>query len=164
MKAERIIHKSKYRCIVNDFDKHQRKRKIEKAQHSVQGLKAPKDKPFMPMGRLSNILYVLDSVKKRIPHSNSLGKQTEKVLKNMKEQKHPCLFGKKPNRTLKILNSEESDSDDESFFKSRSKMDEEMRRRSNELLAGKSRKCCIPISRHKTKQACCIWFGQRGQW
>ncbi|CAI2387121.1 unnamed protein product [Moneuplotes crassus] len=55
----------------------------------------------------------------------------------MKIKKHPCLYGKKPRRTLKILNKEESDSEDENIYLNRSKVDKDMRKRSDSLLSSK---------------------------
>lgn len=53
---------------------------------------------------------------KSVPHSKRISYSTEKSIKIMKRNKHPTLFGKKPRRTLKILNPEESESDDDSYL------------------------------------------------
>lgn len=61
--TEHIIHRSKHRLITDDIDRHTRKRKLELAEQKHQGLQAPSDKPYAPLGKLSNILFVLDAVK-----------------------------------------------------------------------------------------------------
>ena len=67
--------------IVDDFENHYRKRRKELAKHKHQGLRAPNDKPYVAMGKLNNVLCVLDAVKKTIPHAQKLNTKTEKSIK-----------------------------------------------------------------------------------
>lgn len=124
----RIIHRSKYRLITDDIEGYVRKRQVELKRQKHQGLQAPSDKPYVPMGKLSNVLFVLDAVKKTIPHSGKLNYSTEKCIKMMRRNKNPTLFGSKPRRTLKILNNDESDSEDESSYSLKKQLEQKSRR------------------------------------
>lgn len=92
--VEVIVHRSKNCIIVDDIDQYNRKRRRDAEEHKHQGQQAPSDKPYVPLGKLSNILFVLDAVKKTIPHSKRIRQGTEKSIKLMKKNKHPTLFGK----------------------------------------------------------------------
>ena len=83
---------------------------------------------------------------KTIPHSKKLRNKTEKSIRTFKNNKHTCLFGKKPKRTLKILNNyqklqeieehaykEESESDDENFYENKDKVEQELKKKAETL-------------------------------
>lgn len=122
----RIIHRSKYRLITDDLEAYNRKRQKEKADSKIQGWNTPHDKPYRPFGKFSNVLFVLDAVKKSIPHSKRLGYSTEKSLKSIKRSNNPTIYGEKPRRTLKILNENMSDSEEEGEHAQRKRIERKL--------------------------------------
>ena len=61
--VETIIHKSKFRLITNDIQEYNRKRRRELEYQRKQRDQNNGDKPYAPLGRLNNVLFVLDAVK-----------------------------------------------------------------------------------------------------
>ena len=83
MKGE-IIHRSKQTIITNYIDDYLKKRKHEILLNRLQGWNSPVDKPYKPLGKFSNVLYVLDAVKRTIPHSQKITTNTEKSIRSLK--------------------------------------------------------------------------------
>ena len=79
-----IVHRSKYMILTNLPDEYVRRRKNEVIMNKIQGWNSPADKPYKPFGKFSNVLYVLDAVKRTIPHSQKIATSTEKSIRSLK--------------------------------------------------------------------------------